>query len=363
MNGENSDRLERDLRAALPEQSAPEAFRMELQRRLSAHHSRPRRRRPFVGLAGLAAALVLTVGYLIWPLLSGANLPGLPPLTALGRETQGASGGPGFTAVLNYRLEGNLGQLPKRATVKRYAPPAWSAEAIQQLAERLGVTGQPEQQAWQDTYIWSIGSTAEMITAFPDGYVNYYRQTPERWSQQFPSEAEQIASAQAFLVKLGIAPEAVRVRQVRPGDQYSPAFVIFAAADYPEQISISPYVGVAVGADGQTYGASFVWPSSLQSSLDYPTRSLEQAWADVQAGQGKLVIDYTQLNGPVTGEQLLGSGTVTSSSVGYVLTYGEDNQMVMQPVAAFHGQASFADGQQAPFTVYVALISSGHYGK
>lgn len=354
--------LERELSTALPQLVAPREFRSALgDRLLDAGPAPTNSQALWKRMVSLAAILIFSLGYLLWPALFAEERSLLPPLSAIGRETQGASPGPGFTVQLSYQLTGKLHALPPSAIVHRFAAPEFSAMAVKRLAQQLDISGEVQQEAWQDSHVLVVGETARMLTVFPDGYRNYFRSYAGDDSPSLPRE-QLVSVAEAFLPQIGIKSEQVQVTSVTAGDSVTPAVVTFGLREPDNQISISPYARVSVGADLAIYGAAWVWPGAAHSTISYRTRGVEQAFADVQAGLGKLVIDYQQLPAPATGTVLSGQAVVTEARVGYLLTYDQAGDMVMQPVAAFSGEAAFADGTTFPFTVYSALIAGRYYG-
>ncbi len=318
-----------------------------------------------IALSGVAAALVLA--FLAGPILSPyRNLPPLPPLASTGRETEGASAGPGFTVTLDYSLTGDLGSLPEQAPVYRYAPPPFGPEAAQAVAAKLGITGAVQTEPWQDTIIYSVGSAEDRtLMSFPDGYYNYYRANPDQTDgENLPAAAELDAAAQAFIGRLGITPAQLQRQRVDyPESDAVPATarLFYVPREPGNQVSISPYIMVTVGADKEIYGMSWVWPEAAPENAAYPLREAAAAWAEVQAGKGRLVIDYREIPGPAEGTQIKGVGRVEAMQVGYVLTYATDGAMVLQPVAAFAGTAALENGMQLPFIVYTGAIADRYY--
>jgi hypothetical protein len=353
---------ERGLRAALPPKKASEEFKMELKQRLLDNYPNRQRKQSGWKWMGLVAALLLVIGNLVWQSMTPVDLPLLPSLASADRETLGASAGPGFTVELSYQLQSGLKDLPDRVAAHRYNAVPFSAEDAEELAGRLGVDGQAVQEQWQDSHIFVVGEGEKTLVAFPDGFRNYFRHYPAT-EHPFGSEAELVAAAKQFLPQLGIDEESVTLLSVVPGSVDTPAAVMFVPAEFSNQVSVAPYARISVGADQEIYAAGWVWPMERIQSIDYPTRTVEQAWNDVLAGNARISLDYSQLQGPVSGNVLVGDAMISDVAVGYLLTYDQNGEMVMQPVAAFSGEASFADGSELPVTVYTALIADSYYSE
>jgi hypothetical protein len=371
------DELEEKLRRALPVQTGGEEYKMELKQRLLSepltNRQRTGQRRGIpawaYGIGGIAAVLVLAL--LAGPvLLPGRNLPKLPPLDATGIETQGASAGPGFTVELALSDFPTLPliSLPDQASTYRYGPMLFSPEAVQATAAKLGITGAVSTEAWQDANVYSIGNAnTGALMLFPDGYQNYHRNLPDELTgRSLPAAAELTGAAEAFLAKLGITPAELKLKNIDypDSDRVPTTARLFYVPDQPANIvSVSPYIMVTVGADREIYGVSWVWLPELQRTDAYPLRKVEEAWADLKAGQGELVIEYRDIMGPVEGTVITGTGKVEGVNVGYLLTYDASGEVVLQPVYAFSGTATLSDGMQLPFTSYTRAVAEEYYRK
>jgi hypothetical protein len=389
VNEENSH-LEEQLRQTLPPVQAPPEFRAHLKQTLMERHPRRGRRISprgwLLSLTAVAAVLVIALFASVGlrpragtrvpgPLPSpsggtpgpettyGANLPELPPLTATGEATLGASAGPGFEVKLEYSRPANLPGLPESAPVYSYLPITVDPDTVKQVAGRLGLTGEVSTEPWQTGRTFQVGDPARaVVIGFSNGYYSYWRPLPDTLAgKAFPSEDVLVAAAREFLTKLVAVPETAVVRSVEipTRDEASvprAAYVTFAPSAIPRLISINPTVVIQVGADGQVYGGNWTWPETLKAETTYPVRPLDDAWQEVTAGLGVLAVDYRDLTAPQDNQPLRGSGLVTSANVGYVLTYAADGTLVVQPVAAFSGTAALDNGQSIPFTVYVKAV-------
>jgi|GEM_PF-6361096 len=372
---EPEDNLEEKLRQALPLQTGREEFRMELKEKLmrletSRLPERHQRKQPgfslrAYALGGIAAALALA--FLVGPaLLPQRELAPLPPLAAIGPETQGAAAGPGFTVELNYTLTGALGVLPAEAPVYRHEPMPFSPDTVKATADKLGIAGEVTTDAWQDKYTYSIGSANDRyLMAFPDGYYSYNRMYPDNQSgMKLPDETELTGAAEIFIKQLGINPAGIELQRIDypESDEVPATAMLFYVPRQPgNQVSVAPYIAVRVGTDKEVYNAGWIWPAALTQTVSYPLRTADEAWAAVQAGKGKLVIEYRDILGPAEGTAVYGSGKVETVKVGYILTYAETGEVVLQPVAAFSGTATLEDGMTLPFTVYTEAVDQKYY--
>lgn len=360
--------LAEKLRQALPQLTGREEFRRELRDRiLKAEPGRVRRSEfplRLSALGGIAAVLLLV--FLAAPaLIPRRKLATLPPLTATGPETQGAAAGPGFTAELSYSLAGELGDLPEEALVYRHGPMSFSPEEVRATAAKLGITGEVTAAAWQDKIIYQIGTAGgRMLIAFPDGYTNYYRPLPENIGNELPPEPELQAAAAAFISQLGFDPGEMKLRNVEypESDEVPATASFFYGPVQPENVvGAAPYFQVTAGADGEIYGAGWIWPAGRPQTAAYPVRKAAAAWAAVQSGRGELVIDYRDIPGPAAGTTVSGQGKVDDVTIAYLLTYADTGEVVLQPVAAFRGTAVLEDGTTLPFTVYTEAVDAGYY--
>ncbi len=355
--------LEQRLKSALPPQKAPEELRMKLRQELM---RQPQTRRKHSGLPlGIASiAAVLVLGLVLWPTLF-PNLPTLPSIASTGPVTRGASGGPGFELKLVYTKAGQLAELPVKVDAVFYPPVPFSPQAVTEAAARLGVSGEVVTEPWQDGQTHRIdGPSGETVIIFPSGFYNYHRPTPAEFeADAFPSKAELVDAAKGFLSRLGIDPVSAQLGEIKVPEtvDFDTAEIYFTPTYITNQVSISPYARVLVGPDKEIYGAGWVWPAGDQEVNTYSTRSIAAAWQDVQAGKGKLVVDYHAITGPVAGTVINGTAQVTEASIAYILTYGPDAGVVLQPVAAFTGEATLEDGSKVPFTVYTEAVQERYY--
>ena len=377
--------LEEALRKALPLRKAPEAFRQKLKGELLQMPVRQKKKNSVLKLAVAVAAVFILVFALQLldvlppngqnnpqppktpntPLEPPGNLPSLPPLTATGPITGGASAGPGFEVRLTYE-KGPLGTLPDAATVFRYKAIPFSKEAIASAAARLGITGEVTEELWQDSKTYQIGDPETgMMIIFPNGYKSF--DCPlydDLQGQSLPAEKEIIQAAGEFLAKIGIDPAQAAVKKIELPEAnsfYPLAHVTFIPQKPAPQISISPFARVQVAPGGEVHSAGWVWPTELESSESYPLRSVEAAWQDIEDGNGILAISYDQVPGPVEGTIVTGHGKIEENFIGYVLTYDQDYNVFLQPVAAFRGTATFPDGTAVPFTVYAEAVAPAYY--
>ncbi|NLN07078.1 MAG: hypothetical protein GX167_05595 [Firmicutes bacterium] len=277
----------------------------------------------------------------------------------------GASAGPGFEVKLTYE-KGPLSALPAAATVFRYKAIPFSKEALAAVAAGLGITGEITEELWQDSKTYQIGDPETgMMIIFPNGYKSFDRPLPDDLQgQSLPAEKEIIQAAGEFLTKIGIDPAQAAVKKVElpeAGSYYPLAHVTFVPKEPGPQISISPFARIQVASGGEIHNAGWVWPTELVSGKSYPLRSVEAAWQDIEDGKGIIAISYDLVPDPVEGTIVTGRGKIEENFIGYILTYDKDYNIVMQPVAAFRGTATFADGTAVPFTVYTEAIASAYY--
>jgi len=372
------------LRKAFPLRKAPEPFRQKLKQELSQMQIRQKKNNLLKAAAAIAAVFILVLALQSLdvlppngqnnpqtpktpnsPLEPPVNLPALPPLTATGPITGGASPGPGFEVELTYE-RGPLNALPTEAKAFRFRAVPFSEEALAAAAAKLGITGEITEELWQDSKTYQIGDPENgMMIIFPNGYYSYARPLPaELQGQSLPAEKEIIQAAREFLIKIGIDPAKAAAKKVElpeAGSYYSLAHVTFIPKEPGPQISISPFARIQVAPGGEVHNAGWVWPTELESSASYPLRSAEAAWQDIEDGKGIIAISYDQVPGPVEGVIAEGHGKIEENFIGYILTYDQDYNVVMQPVAAFRGTATFADGTSVPFTVYTKAIDPGYY--
>lgn len=368
---EINDDLENKLQAAFPIKEAPEQFHSNLKKKILGTQTTKRKRGSSTWMytvASIAAALILV--FTFWtqgdvPIKeTPKHLPQLPFISATGPETQGASAGPGYTVELDYRLDGELDALADEAKVYRYQS-TFIKENVANVASKLGINGEVEIERWQDEQIYTVGNLeAKSLMVFPTGYFNYRRPVPEGLANRaMPEEEQLVQSAKEYIELIVNDIENVSFKGVEvlePATKISTVIIKFDWKKINNQLSSSPYFEVEVGRDGEVYGARWMWPEQLISSDKYPLRSVDEAWDAVQADQGTIIIDYSELPFP-DGNIVLGSGKIQSTFTGYITTYDNNGEVVLQPVTSFKGIATFDNGVTIPFTVYSEAVKNDYY--
>ena len=264
---------------------------------------------------------------------------------------------------MTYKLETVSGSIPNLGTqAKVYFMPSYRAnvlglELATGLAARLGFLQPPTAQDEQ-IYVWSKEDkfpgtlTQNLVTGHFSLSTPWFRDG-EITAGRSPAEPEAVRSAKEYLRRGGLlTPDldtgASKVEFLKDnGSEFVPAIsqseanyarVQFFRAGVDNLPVVTPVddeslvrvVVSGVRSDKQIIAAEYKYsPVELERSSTYPLRSVQQAWSQLQAGEGVIV-------------RLVGDGTsqiVRSVDLAY---YDSDlPQEFLQPVYVFKGDNGF----------------------
>ncbi len=333
-----------------------------------------------IAVTAVAAAAALVVVFA--PGLFGrgpiAEFGVLPPYTA--PESQGVSGGPGYTFKFDYSLGGSLAagwpDLPARATAHKLTPFDFTEAHVADLAKNVGLNTPIQREGWQDSYTLSTGlPEGPIIMAFPDGYV-IYNDSRYDWSPadraELPSDERAIQVARDWLVQTaGFVPDvtsgpgALGQATVTPELDQGSLLVVFRPAEPADVITVNPYAAVQLGRGEKIIMGQATWyPAGATSP--YPLRSAAEAWETVKAGQGVLKINFNKYGPFGDAEEVRGPAVVTSVRLAWALVLGPDKTPYQVPVYVFSGTADIPSPTSpgaVPFEVWTPAVTAEYQGR
>lgn len=332
------------------------------------------------GVVAVATAAALV--FVLAPGLFGrgpvAEFGVLPPVATGLPDSQGASGGPGYTFSFGYSLGGSLAagwpSLPGRQTVYRLTPFEFTEAHVAALAKNVGLTGAITREAFHDGFTLSTGKPeGPSIMAFDDGYVIYndnYDYAPASRSE-LPSNERAIAVAREWLTtKSGFVPAAVsgpsalgQATVLAELDQGS-LLVMFRPAEPSDVVTVNPNTAVRLGRNEKIIMGQATWYPADATSV-YPLRTPAQAWDMVKAGNGALKIDFNKYGPFGDVEHVTGPAVVDQVRLGWALVMGSDKIPYQVPVYIFSAKADVPTqtGGQLPFEVYVPAVAQEYVGQ
>jgi hypothetical protein len=171
-----------------------------------------------------------------------------------------------------------------------------------------------------------------------------------------------IAAAQGWLTKANLLPaNADGGRVTRPTPEQ---VVVTLHPQIPgPQIASDPMIEVTLGVDGSVRNVYHRWPTNI-SPRETALRNVNEAWAEVAAGNGYLEVDQTVPTNIPAGTVFHGAANVTAVSIGWsTAAEGADGLNYLVPVYVFEGTVTLSnppEGQPnaVPFRVFIPAAAT-----
>jgi hypothetical protein len=251
-------------------------------------------------------------------------------------------------------FEGNFDGVPTEAPVYKMELPTFTAEQVNELAERLGIEGEATDLGGGS---FSVESRDGQLFV-TQGRVQYISSSKVE-DGDLPEDEASIATAREWLRERGLLPADVGEGTVLTRSE-SPKRVIvgFQPLQPRPLISSTPMVSVSMGADGQVTEAMNGW-ARLTQDVVYQLRGADFAWGEVEARRA-----WVDASLPTSefapGSTIGGAVVYTQLSLAYTTSGIPGENQYLQPVYVFHGELT-PDGTDSRYQVraYVpALINS-----
>jgi hypothetical protein len=251
-------------------------------------------------------------------------------------------------------FEGNFDGVPTEAPVYKMELPTFTAEQVNELAERLGIEGEATDLGGGS---FSVESRDGQLFV-TQGRVQYISSSKVE-DGDLPEDEASIAAAREWLRERGLLPADVGEGTVLTRSE-SPKRVIvgFQPLQPRPLISSTPMVSVSMGADGQVTEAMNGW-ARLAQDVVYQLRGADFAWGEVEARRA-----WVDASLPTSefapGSTIGGAVVYTQLSLAYTTSGIPGENQYLQPVYVFHGELT-PDGTDSRYQVraYVpALINS-----
>lgn len=258
------------------------------------------------------------------------------------------SGSPADSLNLEYRLDMSLQSLPAEAPVYEIQRRAWSAEGVQELANRLGIQGEVVDQGNGSFQV--DGETASLYIS--STVVQYVQSAAPNPGPPLPGDDELAQMARNWLTQNGLTGADTGPGQVLDRDEETGrAYVQVKPVEPQNLISATPSAGITILGDGTVTEAMINWPEALQAS-NYGLHSPDQLWSAIQQGRGFIDIDANALPGDFQGRN--GTITATSASIAYTVAGSQQGSQYLVPVAVFSGTANI-EGVENPIPVEMSI--------
>lgn len=318
-------------------------------------------------LAG-AMLIVLVTGALAWsPGASGTVAP--TPTPEADQENEAAASEvvaelpppdlpttneQGYTFTLQPSINVDLDTVDQEAPIYELVREPMSKQGAQQLADRLKIYARVEERSEGGFVVSGDGQ----LFISPD--VIQYVSQAEVQDGDLPTDEEAIAFSREWLRLSGLTPPDLGEAKIASRAEESDRLVVvFTPVEPDNLLAAYPSITVTLGPNGTILEASIRWADIRRADV-FRLRPVDEAWAQVQSGQGYIEADLIEANVPA-GSEVNGSVTYNDVSIGYTTAGPPGGTQYLQPVFVFKGRIRLEDGEETyPIRAYVpALANSG----
>ncbi len=259
---------------------------------------------------------------------------------------------------LSFRLESTLTVgftgISSEAPVYRLVPPAPTADAAATLAERLGIDGEVDDRG-EETFV--VSGNGDLFVS--PTLIQYISADPAGEGNS-PDDDEAVALARDWLREACLFPPDLGDGTVvsRTGES-ARVVVLFRPAEPEPLLAAYPSVTVSLGPGGTVLEASSRWASILREER-HQLRSAEEAWRQIERGEGYIEADFGEESFP-QGSEVVGTAEYTSIGIAYTTGGLPGEEQFLEPVFVFTGRVTPKGSDQSyPARAFVpALADSG----
>ncbi len=259
---------------------------------------------------------------------------------------------------LSFRLESTLtvgfAGIASEAPVYRLVPPEPTADATAALAERLGIDGQVDDRG-EGTFVVS-GNGDLFVTPT---LIQYISAAPPPEGEP-PDDEEAVALARDWLRESCLfPPDLGDGTVVSRTEESARVVVLFTPAEPEPLLAAYPSITVSLGPGGDVLEASSRWASILREER-YQLRSAEEAWRQIERGEGYIEATFPEETFP-QGSEVVGTAEYASIGIAYTTAGLPGEEQFLAPVFVFSGRVTPEGSDQAfPARAFVpALADSG----
>ncbi|HXG36314.1 MAG TPA: SH3 domain-containing protein, partial [Dehalococcoidia bacterium] len=293
---------------------------------------------------------------------------------------------PGLSGAITYTLSPGL-SLPQSALAYRLRTPEVTPQRVQEIAARLGITGNVESvTAGPDGALMAYRVTSGLIcppnlpTPPPDvpkpgydekacvpertfqmmlnGYITYHAGVS--WpGSAVPSPEVAEAAVRQWLALSGLVNEGaynLKVEEPRIDfAAYGLRNVVVEPKDSPSLVKGDhPMLGFMVNNEGSVYNASGNW-TEVDATSDYPLHTAQELLTNLSNLRGEFSMLGTVEPQPYGALNRFqdASATVESVEVAYTLVGEQGGPAYLVPIFIVRGQLVQASGQTVPYTTWV----------
>ncbi|MGH2560679.1 MAG: hypothetical protein ACRDJH_16565 [Thermomicrobiales bacterium] len=258
----------------------------------------------------------------------------------------------GYTFQLLPSLNVDLDTVDQEAPIYELVRKPMSLQGAQQLADRLRIYARVEDRGDGG---FAVSGTGQLFIS-PD-VIQYVSQAEVR-DGDLPTDEEAVAYAREWLRLNGLTPPDIGAATIASRAEESDRVVVVFTPVEPEQLLAAyPSITVTLGPMGTILEASIRWADIRRADV-FRLRAVEDAWAQVQSGQGYIEADILEAEVPA-GSEIKGTVTYNDVSIAYTTAGPPGGRQYLQPVFVFRGRVRLDDGEETySIRAYVAALAN-----
>ncbi len=260
----------------------------------------------------------------------------------------------GFVFELESSWNGSFDEVAVEAPVFQLDARLFDQADVEQLAGRLGLEGEIEDQGG-GTFALSSEEGNLFVTPGLEQYVSNL-EIPEG---DVPNDEQAVAFAREWLRQTQLLPADAGGGTVIVRVDDPPRVIVNIEPIRPENLlSVYPAIRITMGPGASILEAAFQWPT-MRSGDVYSLRPVDSAWTDVAERRSYLQADVP---GDVAepGDTVAGRAVYDEVVIAYAISGIPGETQFLQPVYMFTGNLILEGSDEAyPITAYVpALVNS-----
>ncbi|MBA3378072.1 MAG: hypothetical protein H0T93_04245 [Chloroflexia bacterium] len=260
----------------------------------------------------------------------------------------------GYLFELESSWTGSFDSVPGEAPVYQLNVPVHDLTSVEQMASRLGIDGEVEDQGSATFQV-----EGESGTLFITGGLEQYTSAAEIPEGDLPEDDQAVAFAREWLRQTQLLPADAGEGSVIARVEEPARIIVSIEPLRPENLlSQYPSITVIMGPDALVLEASFRW-STLSTTDTYSLRPVDTAWTEVAEKRSYLQVDVPE-GVAEPGTTIAGQSVYDSVSIGYTTSGIPGETQFLQPVYVFSGSVTPEGSDTSfPITAYVpALVNS-----
>jgi hypothetical protein len=257
----------------------------------------------------------------------------------------------GFSFNLEASLTADLASVAVDAPIYRLEVPVHTAESVGALAAALGITGAVEDRG-NATYAAS-GNGELFVTPSLIQYLS-----PNQPGEgELPDDASAVEIAREWLrTSTLIQPDLGEGKVVSRDNGAGRIVVVFTPVEPSKLLSAYPSITVSVGRGGTVLEVASRW-ASIQRTDQYLLRPSEDAWRQVETGQGYVEVEL-EGSGIQQGSVISGLVTYSAIELAYTTAGPPGSGQFLVPIFVFSGLLTpEGTNQTYPINTYVPALA------